>query len=371
MRFTIAHAVCIGALACLPFTARAQEAVKTGPAPAPSSGGPSATGPAAVAIVRPGCGSGTVVDVDSFVAILTAELRGDGVERVEAVGRADDAGARPLAVISLAVEPCDVSTRDVTVTIEDQATVKRIARRILLRDVADTARPRALALAVAELLRASWMELAMPGAPAPAAPIPPSLRESIARRIGAAVPSNMSVGPGHLFPDGAKDVSIALSWRAFVAGHASMYGGRSGVAFPIPSTSILLRADLVALFGSAQDALGDVALRTVDVGLSGLFATPQDRPVAVAVGPRLELGVAWATGNPADPQTSSFNGEGFVATGSLLAAFRVRISDTWQLALELDAGTTIAPFEALSDGRRVTGIEGAMFGASIGVAQLK
>jgi hypothetical protein len=91
----------------------------------------------------------------------------------------------------------------------------------------------------------------------------------------------------------------------------------------------------------------------------------------VSVGPRFELGVAWATGNPNDPQTSSFNGEGWVATGSLLAAFRTRISDTWQLALELDAGTTIAPFEALSDGRRVTGIEGAMFGASLGVAQLR
>ena len=38
---------------------------------------------------------------------------------------------------------------------------------------------------------------------------------------------------------------------------------------------------------------------------------------------------------------------------------------------QIQAGTVVVPFEAEADSRRVTGIDGALFGLSVGVSQLR
>lgn len=326
--------------------------------------------PASVLIVPPACASGTALAIDAFVGILTAELRADGVERV--VVGSSTAPGQALAAITLRAEPCEASAREIVVTIEDYATTKRVERHVALGDTAETARPRALALAVAELLRATWLELTLPEAPPPTAVhVPDEVRTAVMRR-SAPTPSPPPPTGGAPERETSRrwpDVSVAVAGRAFASTQTLMYGGNAALAVPVLTPSFSLRVDAAGLSGTAHDPLGDVTLGLASAGASLLFTSPREAAVAAAVGPRLELGVAWASGSPVQQGTTSHTGAGFVSTASLLGAFYFRLTERWKLAVELEGGATLASFEARADSRRVTSVDGAMFGVAIGLAR--
>lgn len=327
---------------------------------------PGAQPQGAIALVPPKCvGSG--LDVGAFANLLAADLRSDGIERVLLPPASPTASESVLATIALEVEPCAPETRDIDVTIEDQATRKRVVRRILMKDVAEALRPRAMALAVAELLRASLLELMTPEAPPPAVPLPTEVKRAVARRMEALVGGGREAPPP---PPARNDVAVTGVWHASVGGHASLYGGRAAVG-TLLWPSGLLRIDLGGLAGSAQDALGDVSLGEAEAGLSLLWTSPREASVAGAFGARSELGLAWASGHPTDQQTSSNYGSGFVLNALLLGEVAFRISPSWRLALEIESGATVVPLVALADSRRITGIQGGMVGIAFGVVQLR
>src|SRR5258706_10881939 len=87
--------------------------------------------------------------------------------RVELAGRARAPGA---TLVTLAIEPCDAATARVRVGVTIDASPAG-ERDVGLEDIAVDARPRALALAVAELVRAQ--PASAPPLPPPAAPPPP------------------------------------------------------------------------------------------------------------------------------------------------------------------------------------------------------
>jgi hypothetical protein len=320
--------------------------------------------PATVLIQPPTCAASTLIDVDAFMGILTAELREDGVERVDA-----SQGSSALAIIKLSIEPCADNTPDALVTIEDLVTAKRVSRRILLQDVPVQARPRTLALAVAELLRASWLELTLPSVPP--APVPPAVRDAVLRHVAAAVTTTAGEIQPERSPEVALEASLGISWRAFFSGHASLYGGRAALAFPFYSRSLRLRFDASWVYGSAQDVLGDVHLGLASAGAGLLYATPLARPVTFEIGPRIEAGVAWASATPSNQQTSSYAGVGYTGTLSVLGEVSLRLSPSWRLAVDCDAGGVFAPFAATSDGRQVTGVQGATVGLTVGLVSLR
>ena len=328
--------------------------------------------PAAVLIVPPRCPASPPLAVEAFTSILTAELRADGVERVTVGPLAATSEARSaLATIVLTVQPCEATTRDVIVTIEDSTTSKRVARLITLGDVPDAARPRALALAVAELLRSSWLELALPDVPPAHGAAPAAVREAVLRRLIGSLGLAPESAPAPMRLERRREVDVDLDWRFFSTAGTSSYGGHMAVAYGLSTSPLWLRADGSALFGTGHDSLGDVDVGLVSGGLALLYSTPREAAFAAAIGPRVELGVAWASGHSLDQATSSYVGSGFIATASALGAFHVRLADSWRLALELQGGATLAPFEARADTRRVSAVEGAMFGVGLGVAQLR
>jgi hypothetical protein len=330
--------------------------------------------PATVIVHVEDCPGAAPVALDPFVAILTAELRADGVERVLAqVPRPTAAPREPgaLAVIDVRADPCEASPRELVVHIADDATRKQVERRVQLSDVAEPSRPRALALAVAETLRASWMELEMPDAPPPAVPVPPAVREAVVVRTATIAPDRLAAS---VPPDRAStgpDVSLALAWRAFPSPTTSTFGGRAALQLPLGGSFALVRFDAGALLGAARDVLGDVSLGEAAAGAALLFASPRGAVVSAELGPRVEAGAAWASGNAAAASTSSYAGAGFVSAASLLGGFRYRMTPAWRIVLELEAGATIVPFDARADQRRVTGIDGAFFGMALGLAQLR
>jgi hypothetical protein len=296
---------------------------------------------------------------------MRAELRADGVEHITT--SADDGNA--IASIRLDSDLCDPALREAVVIIEDRLTSKRVSRRVALGDLPPLARPRTLALATAELLRASWLELATPDAPPPTVPVPAVVRDATLRRLMVAPPPPAELPRPE--PKKPLDVSLAFEWRTFPIVRTSMLGGRGAIAIPFYTRSLWFRLDLGALVGSARDVLGDVALGYASGGAALFFATPRERAVSAEIGPRVEYGVAWAHGSPIDQSTSSFVGSGYVATTSLVGAFHVRITDSWRVAMQLAGGAALTSFEARADSRRVAGLEGGMFGFSIGLAQLR
>jgi hypothetical protein len=328
------------------------------------------TAPVTVRVVPPDCVTPPPFAVSSFLEILAAELRSDGVSQViPAIASAPD-GTQALTTIHLSTPTCDPTTSEIIVTIEDNATSKRVARQIPLGDVVPSARPRALALAVAELLRACWLELTMLDVPPARVPVPPAVREAVMRRMESTLPVVPREGYGAASPaDHLRAVSLAVAWRAFPSTRLALYGGRAWVAVPFFTPSILFRADGAAIFGAAQDPLGSVRVGQATGSAAMLLASPRDTAVTAAIGPRLELGVAWASGNPVDPATSSYAGSGFVATASLVSTFGLRISPTWRVTFEIEGGATIAPVQTLADRRIVTGIDGAMLGLAFGLTQ--
>jgi len=323
--------------------------------------------PGSVEVSVQSCSDVPPVAVEPFLGILTAELRADGVERVTLGSAAAEQSQPPsLAVIAIKALTCDPQQRDIVVRIEDAATRKRVERRVQLADVAELSRPRALALAVAELLRACWLELAMPEAPPPQVPVPPVVRRAVESRVVAMAPPQPSAPPS-----GDRDVSVTLAWDAFPTAHASLLGGQVAVALPVLGKDWRVRVDSGAVFGTAHDVLGDVAIGQARMGVAFLYSSPAEATVSVAVGPRVDAGIAWAEGNPADQTTSSNVGWRFVSSVSLLGTLRYRLGRSWSAALELQAGSVVVPLEAQADSRRVTGIDGAFFGLAVGVAQLR
>src|SRR5580765_8284119 len=123
----------------------------------------------AIRILPPACES-SPVSFDAFVDALRVELAG----RQPAccvVGPSGDASEAGDAVkVTLSIEPCDATVaQQIDVVVEVAAPPRTMQRPVSLADLPPEARPRALALAVAELIR----EAGEPAQPEPPAVAPP------------------------------------------------------------------------------------------------------------------------------------------------------------------------------------------------------
>jgi len=115
-------------------------------------------------------------DRDSVLADLRAELDGRSIEVCDEAPDGDPA-APPLAEVALE-RPTDAQV-SVSILVHDEVTDKRVGRDVSLEDVPEAGRPLTIALAVVELLRASWLELRMRDRPEPDAPVPAPVQRAI------------------------------------------------------------------------------------------------------------------------------------------------------------------------------------------------
>jgi hypothetical protein len=119
-------------------------------------------------------------------AAWPAELRRGVLEQLRAglgptgvvVCDADVAGrTASVATVELRRNPGERVTA--TIEVRDGVTEKRVARDIDLSALPDDARALGVGVAADELLRASWIELSLEGAPKPPAPPPPAVRKAV------------------------------------------------------------------------------------------------------------------------------------------------------------------------------------------------
>jgi len=238
---------------------------------------------------------------------------------------------------------------NVTVTVLDAITGKRLERAVALAPVPRDARPLTVALAIDELLRASWVELGLPDAPAPARPVPPE--------IGALVPT----------PARRRQLELGAALAAERFGGGTRMEGIELVARRAPAGLLIPHIALGLRRGAAVHAAdGDVSVAAFDV----------DVGVEVAVSPRarrweLQLGLsgrllrALLSGRP----RAEASGANATATALYLVAGvrgAVRLTRAFGLGLAGGFGVPLRAVDIFDGDARIAGLSGPLLTLALG-----
>jgi hypothetical protein len=330
--------------------------------------------PSRVRVLPPTCTAGPF-DTTAWLAFVRDELITDGVGVVE-LAPSPSENDPSLAVLHAEVVPCRADTTVVTLSIDDLVTRKSVRRAVALDDIPPRARPRALALAMAELLRASWAELALVDAPEPSSPPPEPIRRAVLVRLRPAVlaaPTNSlenqpSAPPTAVtVPAHAWWATASLDLRTFPGQSGVLLGGRAVLSWsPWSTIPLRLRVDLGSAYGSTFTRRGEVSLVASTLGVAAQLGGGTDR-IDLSVGPRTELGWARVTGRPFNAPDTAVTGDGFVWFLALACTLRVRLAPRWWAVFDLATGQTLNSLTVVSEGQRVTGIEGPMLTVSLGL----
>jgi len=277
------------------------------------------------------------VSVDDFVDALRVELAGRQPHCC-VVGPGGDAAPDALKV-TLVIEPCEASTQHVDVQVNVTATQRTITRQVSLADLPPEARPRALALAVAELIRSAG-EAPQAEAPPPA-PVPtvaPERQLLLAGNVAGEVHSHFSL-------------------------HTALWGLRVGVMLSGNRWQVSL--DAGAATSRNEVNLGDLRILLAS---ATLFAGPRFvlGPVIASVGPAGTLGWARIEGRSGMAGVLVRDGSGLVSTVGLRAAAEGPASSAIRLLAYLEGGLTVRNLEADVNNQPEAGVSGPYFIIALG-----
>ncbi len=261
-------------------------------------------------------------------------------------------GSPPSATVRIAT----IATEGVEIAIDvrDAVTNKRLSRTLDLRTLPPDARFLAIAVATDELLRASWIELAL-RPPAPEAPRPPpaildvvqsDLKVEPRVELGAQLAFEWyGGGQEHLGVDVRAGVRPVRRLTAFVR-----LGLRQGFAIAAPDGSVRSTALLAGLGGR-------LAL-TSPSGPLGLEVLGRVDAVRVSFLPTADAG---AVEHP-NQATAVVAAAGFAAW--------VALGPAMLLVADATLGAPLRPVQATDSGSQVTAVRGLTFATGGGVVAL-
>jgi hypothetical protein len=256
--------------------------------------------------------------------------------------------------VTLSIDPCDGSATSVDVRVSDPGRTTDSERRVGLGDIPIGARPRALALAVAELVHSATV-------PPPVAP----------PAITAAPPGASFAGAGDSGGTPRPRVPwILLSGIIEIETHPghniTLWGVRPSVAVARGHWQGALDVDFMA--GDPSVALGDVSTR--------LFGG------TLAAGPRFSLGHlivdasacgrfgwAWMAGHTGDASAVASSGSApFASGGGRLGIFLPTAARVSHLRALVEAGAVIHGLDATVNGTTAAALTGGyvLFGLGFG-----
>jgi hypothetical protein len=312
--------------------------------------GPAPEMPAArmVEVTPPACEAVSFPTV-AFLDSLRVELAGRGLACCTLVDAGGEARTTAALRVSLELVPCAADGERVEAAVHDLSDGRVVAREITLSDVAQPARSRALALAVAELMRTlghgARDEAPPPVATAaeasrPAPPPPPSSRQS-----GLAL-------------------EVAGEARLLPARDTILWGGRVRVA--VPWRALHVAIDLGGGYASAGAELGNVLLRSVSAGV-GVGPRLSTRTAVVDVGVRAEAGWAWIHGETGLLDVRTGSGSDLTASAGVRAS--VALPARWMLrpCLALEGGFMLHGVKGEVNGQPVVGMTGYYLLAALGL----
>jgi len=296
---------------------------------------------------------------------LAVELSTDGV------GLAPTATSSAAASVQLDPSPCTADAPEIAITLSDTVTHKALTRAVSMRDVAPPDRARVLAVAIAELLRASWAEMLLtPRATTPTAGAAPeraaaadvAARHARSRRLESPRPAPPAPPRVDNLGFGA-----SLGLRAFSAERSVFLGGALGGSRPFgPNHAFRFAADMGFYNAVSSDRLGSVRTDLVLLGASVAISIALGEHTRVELGPRLEAGIGIASGEPAQPGTTASVGSSAVATVVAEATLRQWIIAYLHTVLRLSVGGSFASITAEADDRPVLSTRGITVGMSLG-----
>jgi hypothetical protein len=300
-------------------------------------------------VVRPSTCGDLPVGAGAWVDLLRVELAADHVE-VRAVG----GDSPPPGAPQVAIEPSACAGSPTNATLTYSAGELRRSRTVSLVDIEPVARPRVLAMAMAELVRSGMVAAA-------ASPSVGRAELDVHVQLVAPPPPRIDT----------RDAAPSLGWfgaaetRAFVQAAGGVFGARAGAHVPLGSW-IEWVADAGVLFGSAHDALGDIdgTVATAGTALLGVGGTSG---LLLGVGPRAEAGLGWFRGHATVRGATSSSATAPLALIALSAEASFRVSPPLWGWLGLDVGTSLYGFNGLADNRQVSDFSGPMVSVRIGV----
>ncbi|MDH5673592.1 MAG: hypothetical protein OEZ06_15665 [Myxococcales bacterium] len=313
-------------------------------------------------------------------SLLRVELTVLGAELEPAAPAAATvtAGAEPpLATVVVELPDCEDGGDRIALQVLDTLTHKRALRELDLTDVAVDSRERALAIAVVELLRASWAELLLERDRPADYELSEALRQRLVERLR---PKTDAVEPPPTRDRAVAFEAAAQARRQHARSHqlaavlnTRVFPSRGGALLgPALSLSRWLfegaRLDLGAELGvgSADDPLGEVSMGLLAgrVGMSAAVGSS----LQLRLGPQLIAGLGWGSGTPRDPTVAGQSQKALVAALCLRSELTVRLSPSLWLLTSLELGHTLLGLELQADGRRAAGLDAVMLGLQAGMA---
>lgn len=342
-----------------------------------------------VEAVVPVCEPGPY-DRDRLLALLGVELKTLGIEVVQARAEMrtpeEPLPSNLLATIVVRATACDENVDSVVLQILDHASRKTVERYMTVGDVDREARPRAMALAVVELLGASWAELMMGPSQTSAGELPervqrplatrlltaPALAEADSKALGE-LPAAAAHGPTHEAEGNQEPLTVVERFRLDARGTlwglpsrgTTLLGGQLAVSFePLRELQLFVAGD--ATFGDTRVARGTVGMSWFAGMLGADFVT--DHGVQLGVGPRVQLGFARGRGDSDLPNVTERTQS--AATFALLigANLRARLAGSVAASVGFDIGQVIAGVDFLADDQRASGIGGAVASLRVGIS---
>jgi hypothetical protein len=299
---------------------------------------PAAARAADIPLIRvfpPECASAPVSS-DDFVDALRVELAGRQPHCC-VVGPGGD-GATDAVKVTLAIEPCDPATQHVDVTVDIAVPPRTVAQQVSLADLPPEARPRALALAVAELLRSAGES---PEIEAPPPPPPPP------------------AGPPLLLTG-----TIAGEMHGHFSRDTILWGPRLGLTLSTKHWQLTLDGGVAA---SRDDVtLGELSILEAT---GTLFAGPRfsPGPLITSVGPALTAGWARIKGQSEMADVAATSGSGVISTLGLRAVVEGPATLVVRPLAYVEAGWTVRWLDTNINGQTSAGVGGTYLLLAAGV----
>jgi hypothetical protein len=294
------------------------------------------------------------------------ELLASGVERVRTVELyADELSLEeePEEVATLRIDfsDCDASASEIKLGVAARRTGKHVERSLAVSDVPDNMHARAIALALTELLRASWAELTAPNHKEAT----PTLRKLPQLHGDVVVRSALREAAAR-----AVRQRLRLEWQGGGRVYPQSDSGEASSAFALSKLfGLRTRVQLAASAAGGAGQGSDARLFQTTARTTVALCSQRDNP-AIEVGGSIEVGWAQARG------ANAGSANGFISTALLTGTLRVQAAQEVEALIVLQAGYVLSPLTLRSPpdntGKRgpKVGFQGPVVGLAVGIAGL-
>ncbi|HEX4513377.1 MAG TPA: hypothetical protein VH054_07570 [Polyangiaceae bacterium] len=242
----------------------------------------------------------------------------------------------------------------VVLRVVDAVTGKSLEREIAASALAERSKARLLALAIVELVSASWVELVVTPDPVvpPAAPRASDVvRRRVIERVRARVPALRTA---------ESDLRAELVVRLVDGGLGPLAGG--GLVFTHDVALARFRAEVDALAGSSSRPLGVVNATIVGGAVAAMIA-PRAGVMSFEAGAGFRASGVWLVGAPGPTAASGGSVTGML--GGPFASLGAAVAARWfSAALRVEAGWAVVGVRGLVDGASPVDVAGGWIGGS-------